>query len=324
MIQFKTASRTGEEMKLAQAKVAEAFNQVKGTDGKLNKLGVRQLKEMEWELGELIIQLMDDTVATTDPTAFLVDVMSGDIANEYVWQEVSAALRIVDRANGSKPNSQRLTFSEYQIHTAGKELVVEVPLEQVASGRYNPALIAEVMAEAVTRWRIGFVLAGLDAGVPSAVDRSGASGFSLRYTGMTEGNLKNAVNGLLDESETPAIFGRHVALAAIQGFAGWATSGSDAALREFETRGMVGQYLGAPIISLRDRFSKRTNSHVIPANRAYLSSGTKGAILMEKDVSFLNFSEVLPAESVYRVGIRMDLGLLVYDPYQYRIITVTP
>jgi len=324
MNQFKTASRTGEEMKLAQAKVAEAFNQVKGTDGKLNKLGVRQLKEMEWELGELIVQLMDDTVATTDPTGFLVDLQSGDIANDYIWQEVSSALRIVDRAYGSKPNSQRLSFSEYQIHTSGKEVVVEVPLEQIASGRYNPALIAEVMAEAVTRWKIGFVLSGIDAAVTAVPDRSGASGYVLRYTGMTEGNLKMAVNGLLDEAETPAIFGRHVALAAIQGFAGWATSGSDAALREFETRGMVGQYLGAPIVSLRDRFSKRTNSHVIPNDRAYLASGTKGAILMEKDVSFLNFSEVLPAESVYRVGIRLEVGMLVYDPYQYRVITVTP
>lgn len=322
MSQFKTASRSEVDMKLAQTKVAEAFSVVKGTDGKVNKAGVRELKAMEFELGELIVQLMDDQVAATDPTPFMVDTVSGDIANQYVWQEVSSALRVVDRANGSKPNSQRLSFSEYQISTSGKELVVEVPLEQIASGRYDPALIAEVMAEAVTRYKIGFTLDGIDTAVTAVADRTGKAGYVLRYTNMTEANLQKAVNGLLDESESPAIFGRHIALAGIQGFAGWSTSGSDAALREFETRGMVGQYLGAPVVSLRDRFSKRTNSHLIRSDRAYLASGTKGAILMEKDMSFLNFSEVLPAESLYRVGIRLDLGLLVYDANQYRIITV--
>lgn len=322
MYQFKTASRNPEEMKLAQSKVVEAFDMIKNQDGSIRKSGVRELKNLEMEIGELIIQLMNDQVEITDPTPFFVDPVEGDIRNDYVWQEVSAALRVVDRAYGSKPKSQRLTFTEFSMVTQPKEIAVEVPLEQIASGRYNPGLISEVLAEAVNRWRVGNILDSLDTAVTAVADRTGKAGYVLRYTGLTDANLDKAIDGLQDEGNSPTIFARHVALVGIRAFTGWASTGSDAALREFEMRGMVGSYHGAPIVSLRDRFSRRVNNHLIRNDRIYMASGTKGAIYMKKDMSFLNFSEVLPAESVYRVGIRLEEGLKVWDPYQYRIITV--
>jgi len=323
MLQFKTASQTPEEMKLATDKIIEAFQLVKGPGGEVSRAGMNELKKFEFELGELIFQQVNNVVATTDPTPFLVDVQEGDIRNQYVWQEVASSLQVVDRAYGTKPLSQSLTFSEFGIKTTSKEIVVEVPLEKIASGRYNPGLIAEVIAEAINRYRISFILDNLDTGVTSGADRTGKGGYTVRYTGLTEANLKNAVNGLMDEGVTPTIYGRHIALTPIQAFAGWATTGSDASLREFETRGMIGTFLGAPIVSLKDNFSRRTNSHVIRNDRVYLANGNNKAIYMRKDMSFLDFAEVLPAESVYRVGTRLEDGLLVYDKYGYRIITVS-
>lgn len=320
--QFKTASRNAEDMTSDRLKVAEAFEPVKGKGGKYDPLGAKKVKEMEWEIGQLVIELMNDVVAVTDPTPFFADVQQGDIRDEYVWQEVSSTIRVVDRARGSKPQSQRLAFHEYGITTGMKEVNIEVPLEQIASGRYNPQLIADVMAEAITRHKAAALLDGLDAGVTSGADRSAKAGFTRRYTGLTAANLDNAIDGLMDEGMVPTIYGRWLALNQIRSFAGWATSGSDAALREFETRGMVGAYHGAPIVTLQDKYSRRTAAHAVRYDRAYIASGQKGMIWMDKDVSFLNYVETLPAEGVYRIGTRFEYGFLVWDPYQYRIITV--
>lgn len=322
MHRFKTASRSADEMTIAKAKIVEAFDLVKGPNGSVNKSGIKELKAMEMELGELIIQLMNDTVALTDPTPFLVDDATGTYGNDYVWQEVSAALRVVDRAIGSKPRSQRLDFSEFSISTGQKEIVMEVPLEQIASGRYNPGMIAEVMADALNRYRISFILDSIDTAVTAVQDHTGRAGYNLRYTGLTDVNLDRAVDGLHDEGGPPVVYGRHIALVPIRAFTGWSSIGSDAALEEFRLRGMIGNYNGAQVVSLNDQWSRRSAAHLIRSDRLYLANGMKGAMYMRKDVSFLDFAEVLPAEGLYRVGTRIEDGIKVWNPHAYRVVTV--
>lgn len=324
MSEFRMASRTPEEIATAQQDIKSAFSVVKNADGTVNRKGVSELKKMEMELGELIVQLVNDQMLMTDPTPYFVDVVDGTFGDDYLYQEVTSALRVVDRAYGSKPQSQRLNFSEFTISTTPKELVVEVPLEQIATGRYDVATITSIMAETKIRYTVGAILDALDVGVPATGDRSGKAGYNLRYSGLTAANLDKAVDGLLDQGFSPTIFGRHLALVGIRSFSGWATSGSDAALREFETRGMVGTYHGAPIVNIQERYSRRYLGQVIRYDRAYVASNAqpKGAIFMRKDLSFLDFAEVLPAEGLFRVGMRWEDGLLVWDPYGYRIIEV--
>jgi hypothetical protein len=74
-------------------------------------------------------------------------------------------------------------------------------------------------------------------------------------------------------------------------------------------------------VSLKDRFSRRQDAHLIKNDRAYLASGRKGAIFMQKDVSFLDFVEIVPRTSTFTVGTRLEDGLLVWNPYEYRIIS---
>jgi hypothetical protein len=167
---------------------------------------------------------------------------------------------------------------------------------------------------------VQFVLDGIDAGVPAATaDRSGVSGFTLRYSGLTDTNLEKALDGLKDDGEAPSIFGRHTALyPAIRGFNGWSQDG----LREFEVRGVTGVYQGSPIVTLIDKFSRKHGNHVIRNDRVYIAGGAKGAVLAEIDLSFLNYAETDPRVGVFTTGMRMEEGLLVWNPYAYRIIEV--
>lgn len=320
MLQFKTASRSAEEMKTANQKLDEIFAIVKGPKGTVNKKAVRELEENRFDIAELLIQLINDQMILTDPTPFLADVVDGDISNQYAWQQPNSALRVVSRSYGTKPVSQRLTFKEWSISTVSKEIAVEVPLEEVAVGRITPSQISEAMAIAMNRDKVKTLLDAIDAGVPSGADHTGKLGYTLRYTGFTQDNLDYALDGVMDENESPIILGRHIAVApGIRAFTGW----SNDTLRELEVRGQIGTYHNAPIVTLRDSVGSRYGDHVIPADRVYVANGTKGAKLMNKDVSFLNWTTVDPRTSTFGVGTRLEYGVLVFDPYQYRIIEIS-
>jgi hypothetical protein len=325
--QFRMAERTPDQQMAALSDVDQAFAMLKSTDGKgFSRAGAKALKDMEFDLGSLVVQLVNDQMLTQDPTPMMVNVIDGNYPDDYVYQEVTSALRVVDRAPGSKPQSQRLSFAEWGIQTSQKEIIAEIPLEQIASGRYTASMVVQALTETKLRHTIGQILDGLDAGVPAGADRSGRAGYTLRYAGFTEANLSNAIDGLMDEGFLPTIFGRWLPLAGIRGFAGWSTGkgASEAQLREFETRGLVGQFQGAPVVAISDRYSRKHQNHVIRYDRVYLSANgpDKGAIFLRKNLSFLDFSEILPAEGIMRVGMRFEDGLLVWDAFKHRIITI--
>lgn len=318
MANFKKASRSAEDIKTAKQELDELFGVVRSKDGRLSPKAVKQLEANSIELGEALVRIINDEVALQDPLPLLVDVQDADLGEDLVWQEVDSSLRVVNRAPGSAPLSQRITFTEQGMTTTGKEVAVDIPLEKIATGRLSPSLAAEQMAEAIVRFRIGLVFDAIDAGVPSSADRSGVSGWNLRYSGLSLANLDAAVDGLLDEAARVTIIGRHAALYGIRAFTGW----SDFAKQEFETRGQIGQYRGQPVVTLIDRTNQRLQTHVVSAKKVFLASATPGAILVEKDVSFLGYAEVDAKNAVFTTGIRIENGVYVKDPYQYRVITL--
>jgi len=320
MPQFQTASRSFESLEAAYKELDEIFSIVKPDKGKkLVQSAVAKLDANRYEIAELIVTLIQDTYVLTDPTPFFVDVVDTDFRNDYLWREQDSNLRVVNRSYGTKPISQRLTFKEYSVSTSMKELAVEIPLEEIAAGSTTASQVTQAIANAVLRYRVSTLLDGIDAGVTAGADRTGVSGYTLRYTGFTQANLDKAIDGLLDESDTPAIFGRHVTLnPTIRGFSGF----SQDVTTELNRRGQIGIYNGASIVTLKDGFSKYDNAHVIRKDRVYLASGTKGAYWVNQDVNFLNWAMVDPRTSTFGTGIRLQDGMLMYDMYRYRIIEV--
>lgn len=324
--EFKMASRTPDKLAAAKADLNALFDVVKGSNNKLNPKGVKKIEDDRYEIAELIVSVIEDTVTTQDPTPFLVETVSAELGDELLWQELDATVRVVNRSYGTKPLSQRLYFKEWGITTTMKEVAVEIPLEHIAVGRITASMVTDAIADAIIRHRIGNILDGIDAGVTSGADRSGVAGYTLRYASFTQDNLDKAIDGLLDEGEVPTIFGRHIALApTIRSFTGFSsdqTVWSPMSSEELEKRSLIGTYHGAGIVALRDPYHKAAGDHVIRSDRLYLASATKGAKFMTRDVAFLNWAMVDPRTSTFGMGTRIEDGLLVHDPYKYRIIEV--
>lgn len=321
MYKFRTASRSVEQLADAKNELNElVISAVRGDNGRYNRRGVATLHENRFDIAELIVQLIKDEVAVTDAVPLVAEEVDGQLGDQHIFQEMSAALRVQARAYGSKPLSQRVTWKEFSMSTTMKEVAVELPLEEIAIGRTTPSQIVEEMAGAINRYRTSTVLDALDAAIPAATnDRSGVTGFTLRYSGLTKANLDKAIDGMKDDANPPVIMGRHIALfPAIRNFTGW----SEATLTELEKRGQIASYLGAPIVQLEDKFSRKTGSHVLRADRVYIAGGDKGAKFMTKDVSFLNYAVVDEKSASFETGVRIEDGLLVWDAYRYRIIEV--
>lgn len=319
---FKTASRTAAEIADHKSKLDEVFKAAVGSDkkGRLDPKGLKELEDNKFEIAALVVQLIEDQVALTDPIPFMVDRRSYGLQDQILFQEWRANLKVTKRAYGTKALSQRMTKQEWAMTTSSKELAVEIPLEEIAAGATTVSDVINTMAEAVNRYRIGMVCDAIDAGVPaSTADRSGKAGFTLRYAGLSKDNLEKALDGLKDDGEVPTIFARHTALyPAIRAFTGY----SQDTLREFETRGVVGTFQGSNIVTMIDKYSRKFAGHVLRNDRVYIAGATKGAVMADVDMSFMNYADVLTREGVFTTGVRLEDGVLVWNPYAYRIVEV--
>lgn len=319
-MQFKTANRSAQEVTDHKAELDRMFKAAVGHDkkGRIDPKGLKELEANKMEIAELVVQLVEDTVTLTDPTPFLVDRKTYGLGDQILFQELRGDIKVTKRSYGTKALSQRLTKAEWGMSTTAKEVAIEIPLEEIASGAVQASDVVNAMAESINRYRIQFVLDGIDAGVPASTsDRTGIAGFTLRYSGLTKTNLEKALDGLKDDGEAASIFGRHTALyPTVRNFDGWSQLG----LREFEIRGVTGQWQGSPIVTLVDRFSRKFGNHVIRNDRVYIAGGTKGAVLGEVDLSFLNYAATDPRAGVFTTGMRLEEGLVVWNPYMYRII----
>ena len=319
---FKTASRTASEIKNHKEELDQLFKAAVGSDkkGRIAPAGLKELENNKFEIAALVVQLIEDQVALTDPIPFMVDRNSYGLQDQILFQEWRANLKVTKRAYGTKALSQRMTKTEFAMTTSSKELSVEIPLEEIAAGATTVSDVINTMAEAVNRYRIGMVLDAIDAGVPaSTTDRTGIAGMTLRYSSLTKSNLEKALDGLKDDGEVPTIFARHTALyPAIRAFAGY----SQDTLREFETRGSVGTFQGSNIVTMLDRYSRKFSGHVIRNDRVYIAGGKKGAVMADVDMSFMNYAEVLTKDGVFATALRLEDGVLVHDPYCYRIVEI--
>lgn len=323
MVEFRQGMWTPEEFKTAKDELNNAFLPlVEAHKGKVSKpAAMRELEDNKFEIAELIVTVINEQVAVANPLPLIVDEISTDWRNDYVWTEIQKSLRIDERSPGSKPLSQLpFSWSEYGMETTQREVAVEVPLETIAKGTITASMVAEVIATGVIRERITRVTNALAAEITAIPDRTGVSGYVLRYSGFTQSNVDKAIDGLADESDSATMFGRYITLQpALRGFTGM----SDLQQGVLFDKGVIGTYHNANVLAIKDQHSKVWgNVHLLRKDLVWMVGGAKGAFYMTQDLSFLDWAEISTKNASFGTGFRFIDGLLVHDPYRYRIFDV--
>lgn len=317
MHKFKTAKRTADERTAHKEKLNEVFARI-GSKGKIDRRGLKELNDNRFEVAETIVSLISDELTVVDPTSLLLEQKDIAFVDKQIFQHLEGTLSVVNRSYGSKPLTQRLTASETTFSTSMKEINVALPLEELVGGRITASQIVDAMAFAIARFKVSMALDAIDSYITATADNTGATGYQLRYSGITRANLEKAVDGLRDDGETPTIFGRYIAMfPALRGFTGWGIAATDS----LQQRGVVDTFNGAPIVTLADKYSRLTGGHQIAADRIWVAAGTKGGYFVEKDVSFLNYSFIDERTSTFETGLRIENGVYLFDRNKYRVIT---
>ncbi len=329
MAEFRQGMWTPEEFKTAKEELDQAFYPlVEAHKGKVSKpAALKEIKDNEYEIAALLVTVINEQVTVANPLPLIVDEVSTDWRNEYVWTEIQKSLRVDERSPGSKPLTQLpFTWSEYGMETTQREVGVEVPLETIAKGTITASMVAEVIATGLLRERITRITNAVSDAITAIPDRTGVSGYVLRYSGFTQANVDKAIDGLFDESDTATAFGRYITLEpALRAFTVTAgvsdrSLGSDEALFE---RGIIGTYHGCNFLALRDQYSKVWGgNHLLSKDLVWMVGAQKGAIYMTQDLSFLDWAVLDTKSATFGTGFRFLDGLLVHDPYRYRIFDV--
>jgi hypothetical protein len=324
MENFRMGMWTAEELKTAKEELDNCFAPVREAGlkgGKIPANVYKKLEEDKFEIAELIVTVINESVVQGNMLPLIVDEVSGDWRNDYIWTELQKSLRVDLRSPGSKPLSQLpFTWSEYGMEVTQREVAVEVPLELLATGKVTASMVADVIAQGVLRDKITRVTNKISDEITAIDDRTGESGYGLRYSGLTKANLDKAIDGMADEGDGISFFGRYIKMIPTLRTI-LAAEFNEEITGEVFRRGIVGDYHGARFIAIKDQFSKEWgNDHFLRSDLVWGVGARKGAIHMTQDVSFLNWSEVSSKYASFGTGFRYQDGTLVHDPYRYRVI----
>jgi hypothetical protein len=138
MPNFKAASWTLDEVKTAKQELDNIFKEVVGEKGKFNHRSVQKINDARFDIAELIIRIVEETVLLTDPVGFLVDQEDGVLGDRKIFQRINSALRVVNRSPASKPLSQRFTWREFEIFHFPEGSERRDPAGEGGSGPRNP------------------------------------------------------------------------------------------------------------------------------------------------------------------------------------------
>jgi hypothetical protein len=320
---FRTASVTRDEHDKVLAALQEDFVTL------LDKGGVSALRaNPEWlgRAAALIRERVIDGFALTDPTPMFTERRDGRLGDKVEFTRLLNTLRVVRYAPMSHPQTFTPRKDKYTIKTAMYELAFGLPLQKIMTRQHEVGEFVDMASEAVLRHYVELVLTAVDvASIANPLDpkgrevRTGAAG-----TDVAQPELDEALRTLVAvNAGAPTIMASRYALQPI--FEMGAQQAGDATKEEFLKRGVIGTYRGARLVALEDSHNPyydrwtRVNGRDIE-QMMFLSAATPGAVLLERDMSALNWEELDVKKAQFETGIRWDHGIMVHRPWSYHVI----
>lgn len=325
LMNFRQASSTVDQRK----EKLDALN----TDllGILTKEGIGGLQArtaFQYKMARLFRETVMDGFAMTDPTPIFTERREGELGNTYEYEKLINTFRVVKYAPGSDPQVFTPRKGKYTITTASYELPVGIDLQKILTRQHSVATFANMSAEAITRHYVSLVLTAIDtACATGSVDirgrdlRENVGGADVTQDAIDDQLRRMYASGANDVT----IFAHRYALDPIFDFG----ANTDASKDELRARGELGTYRGARMVAVMDEHNVYNDSFtsingVDWENLLFLANTSMpGAILLERDLSALNWQETDAEKAWFRTGVRWDHGILVHSNWRYGVIELT-
>ena len=210
-----------------------------------------EVKKILKAFGRQIITTVSDNIEQTDLIPALLPSETIQPGDTYVLHELSGA-KVYVGSYGASVRMSRPQFTSYSVTPILKEVGMRLVLAEIESGKYSPSELGTYISGLIVAWKNRMFFTTTLAGMSQY--QSGGAQYQSG-SNLAVGTMLSALDKLSDESEIKAIVGRRSAihqLANLRGFSGNSerVALSDLSKREFETRGMIGTYAGAPVIKV--------------------------------------------------------------------------
>jgi len=309
---LRVASRSVDDLEEAKNALNESFKRFK-------KVGqIMADTQFQYEVAELTRQLAVDQFNLIDPSPMFVTRRSAELGETVELEEVINTMKAVRRHPASHPMTFTPTKRKYQLTSGQYDLAFAMDLEKILRGQLEPSVFVDHASQALTRLYTETVLDAVDTAC-TGTDHYGRDLRDSVATAVDSTTLDAVLRSLGDVNSDVFIAGRYYAMFPILGFTGFA----DAALEEIRKTGMIGYYKGARVIILNDDYNWFYGTGYVPDDRIYLGGANKGAIMLERDVSALDYQGIDTEKAWLKSGFRVDFGIDVLQPWKYRVIEIT-
>lgn len=278
--------------------------------------------------GQLVRQTVIDEFAMTDPTPIFTERRTGELGQTYEFEQLLNGFRVVQYAPMSHPQIFTPTKAKWTLLTKMYEQAFGIELIKVMNGQHKISDFVSMAAASLTRHYVN--LTGVAINKACAAGVNDVAGRPLRTTvsgaDVTKTALDNALRRMGTYNSGVTIYGSRWALDPIFDLTAGASEGL---AEELMRRGVIGFYRGAKLVSVQDDYNTYKGEFtsidgIELDNLIFIASGQPGAILMERDLSPLNWEELKPEIAYFRTGVRMDHGITVHAPWRYHVIELQP
>jgi hypothetical protein len=295
----------------------------------LDNGGVTRLGwEDKWrgEMAALVREAVIDEFRMTDPTPIFTERRTGNQGDTYEYEKLVNTLRSVEYSPNSMPQIFTPRKTKWTIKTSQYEFAYGIDLQKIMSRQYTVGDFATMLRQALQRHYQNLVLTAINAGCGSGVvdARGRAVRTAAAGSSVIKAELDAAIRRMTSSNGSGVtIFGMRYALDPIFDIA--ATASGDLTKDALNDRGVIGTYRGARLVEMQDDYNEfyqawGTASGIDLEKLLFISSGSPGAILLEKDMSALTWERLNPEKANWASGIRLDQGILVHTPAKYHVI----
>lgn len=282
--------------------------------------------ETKWrgEAAALVRQSVEDVFAMSDLTPVFMERREGTHGDTYEFEKLINTLRVVEYSPQSDPQIFTPRKGKWTISTSMYELAYGIPLIKVARRQHTLGEFVSMAGEAWARFYAELAMKSIDTACATGV--TDLKGRAVRTAAAGANVAKAEIDAALRRMYSGnggglTIFGSRYALDPIFD----AGAVTEDLKNELNSRGEIGRYRGARLVEIKDDhnpfYASFTKVNGIDMEKLlFISSGTPGAILLEKDMSQFDWEIMDPRAGQWSTGNRADLGVLVHTPSRYHVI----
>lgn len=325
LMNFRKASSTVDQRTQKLADINDDLLQILDNEG---VGGLQARTDFQYKMARLFRETVVDGFSMTDPTPIFTETRRGELGNKYEFEKLINTFRVVKYAPMSDPQVFTPRKAKYTITTGGYELAVGIDLQKILTRQHTVAEFSDMSAQAIQRHYVNLVLTAVDtACATGTVDirgrdlRTNVGAADITQTAL-DGQIRRMISSGMGDL---TIFGHRYALDPIFDFGADTDNSKD----ELRMRGELGMYRGCRLVAVMDehdmwRDSFTSINGVDWENLVFIAnSAMPGAILLERDLSALNWQDTDPEKAWFRTGVRWDHGILVHSNWRYGVIELT-